>query len=245
MWKNKLPLLAPGVATCLFLTSEALGQLPMPQPVPTAPPVILGKGHPQVPLASTEGMAGVAPAPCPSNLDKRYGIYRDWRDPCATVTPGALPMPNGWFLANWHSRMRAGAVADRFVIYGHEWYQGGLLLGPYGMRHLEAIAANLPSAPYPVVIEPVGPPEVVAARRSTIVALLTQKGVPDADQRVIVGFGKAEGLRYNDMPIMRQGQGGRGQMGIGGIGGGLGGIGGGIGGVGGGFGGMGGGFRGY
>src|SRR5947208_3203203 len=116
-----------------------------------------------------------------------------------------MPMPNGWFVRNWNARMRFRASADQFVVYSHEWYGGGVGMGPYGWKHLTQIAGSLGSVPFPVVIEAFGPPDLVEARRRVVVELLLNKGVSDAEQRVVIGYPEAEGYRFNDLPRSRIG----------------------------------------
>jgi len=52
----------------------------------------------------------------------------------------------------------------------------------------------LPEVPFPVLIQVDLNATLNEARRQTIVAMLTQHGVPDAEQRVVLGYPEAEGL---------------------------------------------------
>lgn len=184
-------------------------------------------------------------------------------DKCSTIAPGTLPAPNGSYMSAWQLQHKIKADADDFVIYQNEWVDNTTVLGPFGQKHIEKIVQGLPQAKFPVVIEPNWEdPSVNPPRLNKIIQLLAMRGVPDAPQRVVMGWSQAEGL-YGDEAeriyfnmhrnqIRQFGYGFGGFGGIGGLGGfglpgfgGFGGFGGGMGGLGGfgGFGGMGGFFR--
>lgn len=171
------------------------------------------------------------------------------------ILPGTVSAPAGTATAGIHAAQQANVKAESFVIYQHEWYQGGDQLGPYGRRHLMQIARELSEYPGPVVLEPkvIDIPydsdlsekeryqksldknaEMDAARRTVVVEELVKAGIADADQRVIIADAHAEGLFGIESPATFQQLQGVGRVGIGGrgVGGGLGG-----GGLGGGFGG--------
>jgi hypothetical protein len=86
------------------------------------------------------------------------------------------------------------AAEDDFVIYKHEWFQGGINLGPYGRYHLNEIVRRLGGVPFPVVIQADFNEELNAARQQAIVRYLNYSGYHDAAMRVIVAFPRAEGL---------------------------------------------------
>ncbi len=90
--------------------------------------------------------------------------------------------------------MAERAAEDQFVVYEHEWYMGGLTLGPYGSVHLKRIAALLPQRPVHVVLQPEPSPALNEGRRLLVVHLLLDAGVADAEQRVVVDFPIAEGM---------------------------------------------------
>jgi hypothetical protein len=175
-------------------------------------------------------------------------------DRCADIPKGAIPVENGTHLREIMDVQAAKAEADDFVIYKYEWCtEDGKVLGPYGNYHLGQMIRRLPAVPFPVLIQ-VHPDESVnEARRIFIVQQLAAAGIPDPDQRVLVGFPAAEGLYgeeaeniYRRM-IQESASSNRNQFGgafgrgFGSLGG-VGGFGGGFGGFGGGFGGFGGGF---
>ncbi len=166
--------------------------------------------------------------------------------PQSRRAPAASP---GHAVRQWQAAQAEAADIDHFVIYRHEWLQGGTTLGPYGRYHLQEINKRLRHVPYPVLIQ-VDPDEHLnVARRLGVVSFLLEQGVSDAEQRVVVGFPQAEGLYADEAArIFLQGYQGSGAGGFGGLGG-TGGVTGGslsTGGLGTSFGtGFGGGFRGY
>jgi uncharacterized membrane protein YgcG len=164
-------------------------------------------------------------------------------DECADIPPGAIPQPTGSHTCAWQTTQEALAENDDFVVYQYEWKGESAELGPFGRRHVNGLRPRLASGPCPLVIEPSEDSDIDQQRQATLVALLTAYNVPDADSRVIVGFGQAEGLHGLEAPRLLRGYirsgAGRGGAGGGGLGGGFGGggVGGGGGGGGGGFGG--------
>jgi hypothetical protein len=131
------------------------------------------------------------------------------------------------------------AEQDYFVIYSNEWRYGtdedGTRLGPAGERRLEEFAQRLPYEPFTVVIDKSEDAELDQSRRVAVVEQLSRLGMNDADSRVIVDRGQANGLYGIEAPIIGggflqnggAGAGGGGQgMGAGGMGG-MGGMGGG------------------
>jgi hypothetical protein len=173
-------------------------------------------------------------------------------DNCATIPQGAIPAPAGVHVNAINGGQSYLAESLDFVIYKHEWYLGGEQPGPDGRRHLATILGRLSEVPFPIVVEPVVPEELKdnssedaaqlnEARRRHVVEYFAARGVADADQRVILGFPKAEGL-YGDQGLLAgtrylygQGGGGAGVGALGGFGaGGSSGFGGGMGGFGGG-----------
>jgi hypothetical protein len=116
-------------------------------------------------------------------------------DRCASIPKGAIPPPLGTSARAVMTVQATKAEADDFVIYKYEWCaEDGKALGPFGSYHLGQIIRRLPTVPFPVLIQ-VHPDEAVnLARREFIVQQLAFAGIPDPDQRVIVGFPTAEGL---------------------------------------------------
>jgi hypothetical protein len=207
--------------------------------------------------ASWTGTVGAQPPVPPVNtatdgFPQNVSIVPAPPTQCRTVPPGAIPAPSGTYMRQWEAREVVKAALDAFVLYANEWYMGGLELGPYGRRHLDRLAKGLPGVPYPVVIQPDVSPVWTETRRQLVIQYLADHGVPDAAQRVVVGFPLAEPLfgeeappAYLQMLSPQQGTGGGyggAGFGTGGLGGlaPSGGVGGSLGGAGIGMGGMGG-----
>jgi hypothetical protein len=170
-----------------------------------------------------------------------------WSDHCSTIPKGAIPQPVGTHLRNLDAVQIKKADADHFVIYQYEWDRTGKDLSRSGKRHVEGLARRIAESPCPVLIEPEGNAELDEARRQAVIFTLANKGITDADQRVLVDYPDAEALYGQTAPLiafgylrssasMMGGGGGGGGLGGGGGGGGIGG-GGGLGGGGGGMGG--------
>ncbi len=124
-----------------------------------------------------------------------YPLERISQLTCDPAPIGAIPAPPGTAVNGYyHAEMRS-AEQDDFVIYLHEWYQGGTMLGPYGGYHLKEIAHRLATVPFPVVIQPSGRSDLDRERRQGIVSYLTQMGIADAQARVLLQPARAEGLR--------------------------------------------------
>ena len=152
-----------------------------------------------LPLAGAEPAAPPgAPAPCCGTACAGGSLWQSFwdhfRDPCATIPPGALPAPNGAAVHTWEGMMIDRAADDQFVVCLHEWYMGSGFLGPYGCTHVKRIAALLPRQPAVVVLEPTPSPELNESRRMLLVRLLQREGIVDAAARVVVAFPAAEGM---------------------------------------------------
>jgi len=245
--ENRSPMSLRLVAAGLVVASWSAAAPAEPPPEPLPPPAV----HQAAPWSV--GVPGEGPAAAintgANGWPQDVTIMPAPPTQCRRVPPGAIPVTSGSYVRQWEATERAKAAADAFVIYGHEWYQGGLDLGPYGRYHLNLIAQRLPGVPFAVVIQPDLREEYNAARRQLVIHYLARHGVADAAQRVVIAFPQAEGLYGEEAPrIYREffGQGfGGGAYGATGFGtGGLGGFApsGGVGGSLGGFGGTMGGF---
>jgi hypothetical protein len=179
-----------------------------------------------------------------------HGILGD--DHHADIPHGAIPAPLGTYACEWQQAQSSLADEDYFVLYPNEWRYGagedGTRLGPAGVRRLEEFARRLPHEPFSVVIDKSEDAGLDQARRVAAVEYLSSLGMRNADSRVVVGRGQANGLYGLEAPrigggfLQAGGTGGSGAgaggFGGGGIGGGgLGGGGFGGGGIGGGLGG--------
>jgi hypothetical protein len=64
-----------------------------------------------------------------------------------------MPHPVGTYACAWQTAHQQRGDGDRFVIYEHEWFQGGRELGPFGQRHLDWLTQRLPQTAEVVLIE--------------------------------------------------------------------------------------------
>lgn len=163
-------------------------------------------------------------------------------DSHADIPHGAIPAPLGTYACQWQQAQNGLAEQDYFVLYPNEWRYGanedGTRLGPAGVRRLEEFARRLPHEPFTVVVDKSEDADLDQARRVAVVSYLSNLGMHDADSRVVVDRGRANGLYGLEAPQIGGGflgTGGAGTSGrTGGRGGGLGGQNGGQGGFGGG-----------
>ena len=199
-------------------------------------------------------IAGISGSGCHTTSGSAADDVERARD----VAYATVPQPVGTASRMHFSRQESRAEEGDFVVHQHEWFNGGVSLGPGGHRHLERLAQRMGGESFIVVVEPVAPDlklhrdigvaatvakKTDAHRRVVLVELLANSGVKDADSRVVVGWPGAEGLRGDEASRVfgrmnsRIRGGGGGFGGGGGGGGGFGGCGGLGGGGGGGFGG--------
>jgi hypothetical protein len=101
-------------------------------------------------------------------------------------------------------------------------------LTPYGRDHIMEIAARMPSAPFPVLVQRSlnnADPELDHIRRDIVVRVLTDLGNQDADQRTVVSQPYSNGINSmegeQDYGQFRQIRGRNNFSGNGGNGGGL------------------------
>lgn len=143
--------------------------------------------------------------------------------------PGAAPP--GFYAREWQQAQVAKAELQYQFVQLHEWYMGGVTLGPAGRRHLERLARCLLDGAPAAFLEPADDPALDESRRGLLVAQLKLFGVADADRRVFVARPLGEGLTGDEAvriyPRMLSNRGAGGGGGFGGVGGGFGGLGGG------------------
>jgi hypothetical protein len=111
------------------------------------------------------------------------------------------PKPNGTISDEVWQQQEANAEASDFVVHEHEWVGNSAHLNAAGAEHVKQIAARAAEVPFPILVErssdsslagtqyefPVhGDEQLDLQRRSTIVDLLSQMGVGESDQRVLV-----------------------------------------------------------
>ena len=162
-------------------------------------------------------------------------------DGSTPIPPGAIPHPTGAHVGAWQTTQHALAKRDALVIYQYEWKGESAELGPFGQRHVSGLVQRLETPSSSIILEPSESDSLDTDRQASLVALLTARGVSDAESRISVGYATAEGLRGQESQRLEQGyfRGGlQGRGSGGGLGGGFGGTSG-LG-AGGGFGGMGG-----
>jgi|GEM_PF-1009205 len=172
-----------------------------------------------------------------------------------TIDRDAVPAPTGTYVNQWNDAMICAARQQHLIVSRHEWFSGGIELGPEGRDHVSQLAESLQYSSEQAVIElePVQPDydetleeatsrtlQMNEQRRQAVIELMVESGMPDADQRVIlrpldpVGVRGLEAPRvYNSLLFGGQGggqggnQNGGGNMGAGQGNGGGGGFGGG------------------
>ena len=98
--------------------------------------------------------------------------------------------------AHWHMMETNGEAGD-FVIYRNEFVDNSSELTPYGRDHIAEIAARMPSAPFPVLVQRSqnnADPELDHIRRDIVVRVLTDLGNQDANQRTVVSQPYSNGI---------------------------------------------------
>ena len=112
----------------------------------------------------------------------------------AQKEPAELGAPTGTYVRGFQEIQANKAAATAYVFFLDEWYMGGPLLGPHGIRHLLQVAERLPGTRQQVQIQPSPDPDLNDKRRLTVIAALLEKGVTDAKTRVVLAFPQAEAL---------------------------------------------------
>ncbi|MFV0443551.1 MAG: hypothetical protein ACK5Q5_08270 [Planctomycetaceae bacterium] len=105
----------------------------------------------------------------------------------SNAIPDTLPL--GTTNRAWYQVMETNAEAVDFIIYSHDFVGDTARLTPDGRDHLWEIAARMRSTPFPVVVERSennSNPELDAHRRQLVVAVLSNFGNADAEQRTVV-----------------------------------------------------------
>lgn len=124
-------------------------------------------------------------------------LWPSWLNPHnnRNAVPDILPL-GAVTRAHWHMQETNGEAAD-FVIYRNEFVDNSSELTPYGRDHIAEIAARMPSAPFPVLVQRSmnnADPELDHIRRDIVVRVLTDLGNPDADQRTVVSQPYSNGI---------------------------------------------------
>jgi hypothetical protein len=126
-------------------------------------------------------------------------------DDCADIPPGAIPQPTGAHTCTWNAAQAGMAESDDFVIYQYEWLEQSHDLGPFGRRHVDQLAGRLEMQPFQVIIETSESAELDESRRAAIIDRLAERGLNNAESRVAIGYGVAEGLMGDEAPRLGQG----------------------------------------
>ena len=89
----------------------------------------------------------------------------------ATITAPAYPVPpNGTYTRMAFYTQHTNALAEYFVIYEEDFYQGSDRLNPAGVRHLGGVIRRLPVLDAPVKVEPTGNADLDARRLAAVSA---------------------------------------------------------------------------
>ena len=109
------------------------------------------------------------------------------------AVPDTLPL-GSTVRAHYHT-MQTNAEASDFILHRYSFVDNTAELTPAGRDQIVEIAARAKSAPFPVVVERSehnSDPELDALRRNLVAQILTDFGVPEANQRTFVapGYGR-------------------------------------------------------
>ena len=102
--------------------------------------------------------------------------------------------------AHYHQMETNGEAFD-FIMHRNEFVDFTGELNAFGLDHLIDIAARARSAPFPILIERSennSDPEIDQHRRQIVALMLSDKGVPNAQSRVIVSQSYAPGLNGDE-----------------------------------------------
>ncbi len=126
-------------------------------------------------------------------LASKYGLWTS-QDHCADIPKGAIPLPPATYGKQWQHAHAGAAAHDQFRIYGADWRAQSAQLAPFGLRRFEQMVARMHEYPYAIVIDRSESPALDEVRRGVLIAELANRGVPDAAERVVVGYSNAYAL---------------------------------------------------
>lgn len=115
----------------------------------------------------------------------------------ANRAPVDRPMPLGAVTDAFWETQQTNAEAADFIFYDHEFVGDTPQLAPGAKKHLEQVALRLEHVPFPIVIEQSlynSRPQLDRARRQMVVEQLARLGVQNAEGRVVIANGFAEGV---------------------------------------------------
>lgn len=136
---------------------------------------------------------------CQNECEDSCYSWWPWSRNHYPATRYAIPdvMPLGSIVrSHWHM-METNAEASDFVIYRHEFVENSSELTPYGKDHIAEIAARMPTAPFPVLVQRSmhnADPELDRIRRELVVRVLADLGNYDAERRTVVSQPYSNGL---------------------------------------------------
>jgi len=96
-----------------------------------------------------------------------------------------------------YETMEANGQAADFILHQHDFVGSTSELSPAGKDHVLEIAARAHSVPFPIVIERTennANPTLDEHRRASIVQVLSDLGITDAQQRTVVAPAYSKGL---------------------------------------------------
>jgi hypothetical protein len=143
---------------------------------------------------------------------------------CARVPAPIVPSIGTWAREAFATQTQ-NALAEYFVLHDEEWTYGTAELSPGGRRHMDGIVRRLGGNSHSIKIEPSGTPSLDELRKQAVAQALIHGGCDGgaASNRVVIGTGRAEGLRYEEVEGVyyrsvygRPGGGGGGAAGFGG-----------------------------
>lgn len=145
------------------------------------------------------GQYGGSGGYCEDDCQQSCFSWLPWSKHHYPATRYAIPdvMPLGSIVrSHWHM-METNAEASDFVMYRHEFVDNSSELTPYGKDHIMEIAARMPTAPFPVVVQRSmhnADPELDRIRRELVVRVLSDLGNHDAERRTVVSQPYSNGL---------------------------------------------------
>ena len=125
----------------------------------------------------------------------KQDLYSWWHQHHGLPIPETLPL-GSTVRAHYHT-MQTNAEASDFILHRHDFVGSTAELTPAGRDRILEIAARARSAPFPVVVERVcnnANPELDNHRRQIVAAVLTDLGIPEAKQRVVVAPAYSRGV---------------------------------------------------
>lgn len=139
--------------------------------------------------------------------------------------------PLGSIVRTHYHQMETNGEAFDFILHRNEFVDFTGELNAFGLDHLLEIAARARSAPFPILIERSennSDPELDQHRRQMVALMLSQMGIPNAQNRVVVSQSYAPGINGDEAQstffrFLDNDDGGNGNGGVGGGGGGGGG----------------------